>query len=60
MFGVRLDPSIRVKATDHTIGFLQNRAALLEEWLDSVNEFLFVQLLLRLALSRFNGLLLLA
>lgn len=51
MLGVRLNPSVRVKATDYAIGFLQNPAALLEEWLDSVDEFLLVEFFFRLALS---------
>lgn len=51
VLGVRLNPSVRVKATDYAIGFLQNPAALLEEWLDSVDEFLLVEFFFRLALS---------
>lgn len=51
MLGIRLNPSVRVKSTDYTIGLLQNPAALLEEWLDSVNEFLLIKFLFRLALS---------
>jgi hypothetical protein len=49
MLGICLNPSIRIKATDYTIGFLQNLAALLEEWLDSVDKFLLIKFLLRLA-----------
>lgn len=49
MLGIRLNPSVRVKPTDYTISFLQNLAALLEEWLDSVDKFLLIEFLLRLA-----------
>jgi hypothetical protein len=51
VLSIRLDASVWVKATDYTIGFLQDLAALLKERLDSVHKLLLIKFLFRLALS---------
>jgi hypothetical protein len=49
VLGIGLDSSIGIKTTNDTVRFSQDHAALLDEWLDSVNQLLFVELLLWLA-----------
>lgn len=51
MLCVRLDAAVGIEAADHTVCFLQDLAALLEEGFHGVDEFLLIELFFRLALS---------
>ena len=51
MLCVRLDATVGIEAADHTICFLQDLAALLEEGFHGVDDFLLIEFFFRLALS---------
>lgn len=56
VLGVGLDASIGIKTTDDTICFGQDHTALLDQWLDGIDQFLLVEFFLWLALGCFDGL----
>jgi hypothetical protein len=53
---VGCDASIRIESTDNTVGLLKDLSPFFDEWLDGVNQLLFIKVFLRLSLCSIDGL----